>query len=183
MTTESEHQTDSETYNLITEGLPDLFSNYLKPLIRGIAPVIIGTTIAAGGYLGWNAYSESEESDAIIGIKESKLEEKTKEGSKLSNFLTVIQEDTHKTHFKIKGRTGTTLEQMENDSRNKLETAYDIKKNKTKNKYDQIIKDATEKARKEWGFNSENSEKKPTTQYLTNIYKLNEEFDRVIQGE
>ena len=160
-------------FPFVGKSLINAYTKVIKPLVL---PVILGVAGYFGldSYMGFNEISKN-------GISENKLveiveeEEKTKE-EVTYDYTSVTQKNFNKTHFRLEGRTGKTLEEMENETRNNLEVAYTTKKEKTKAKYDEMIENANKEARKAWSYGDK---KKQTSGSYNYIYKLNHNYKHI----
>ena len=162
-------------------------TNNLNSKLRSyIGPGLISVVVGVAGYLGLNSYIGFNEISKN-GIRENILVEIAEEGEVLKegeskkeityNYTSIIQQNFNKTHFRLEGRIGKTLEEMENETGNNLEVAYTTKKEKTKAKYDEMIENANKEARKVWSYGDK--KKQTSGSYNNYIYQLNHNYKHI----
>lgn len=128
--------------------------------------------LAVAGSVGYLASREFQTDRSIIvekPIKSSSLEEKT--------YVTI-----NDTHFMVDERVGKNLSDLEKESNELLEKAYEVKKTNVDSKYKEMTEKVADETKKAWGLEEpvkKAEEPIEKTNYHENIKKLNEEYRHI----
>jgi len=125
-----------ETYDLIIEGIPDLFRKIPQKIRNFLTPALAAGVLFATSYLGARVLSSGPETEVQAG--------------KIGNESYIAVGETQ---FKMDGREGTSLSELENEANADLKKSYENKRDQIKSEYDAMEQSAFGKAEKAWKTN------------------------------
>ena len=133
-------QEATESYNIVTQGIPDLFSKFITPysLKSVLLPLVLGSGLAAGAYFGLNYFGDEK-------VSVNELEGKT--------YVTVSQKglfSTTRTDMQKDGKIGKTLDHLEEEEIEDENGTYQIQIDRVNNRLDDVMRNTEDEARKLW---------------------------------